>query len=175
MRYVVDKILRKHTCGLNESKDPYLRSIIHIHTHIPIYVSKANYFYPPYIGQPWTHLFDRLYQHVNTHTSEQPYFHLTGHNYISTKVARTLCFSLIFILVLLWILNYLFPNVRCCHILFVLRACKICVVFVVELNVKVIPVKFGRELTLTRYKLESNISTKQLHVPSTIATCVSCD
>ena len=29
---------------------------------------------------------------------------------------------------------------------------------------KVIPVKYGRELT--HYKLESNISTKQLHVPT---------
>ena len=38
---------------------------------------------------------------------------------------------------------------------------KICVVFVVELNVKIIPVKYRWELTLTRYKLESNISTKQ--------------
>ena len=28
---------------------------------------------------------------------------------------------------------------------------KICVVFVVELNVNVIPIKYGRELTLTRY------------------------
>ena len=164
MRHVVTKILRKHTCGLNESKDPYLRSIIHIHSHIPIYVNKANYFYPPYFGQPWTHLFDRLYLHVNTHTGEQPYFHLTGHNCISTKAARTLCFSLVFIPVLLWILNCLFLNVRSCHIPFILRACKICVVFVVELNLKVIPVKYGRELT--NYKLESNISTKQLHAPT---------
>ena len=46
-----------------------------------------------------------------------------------------------------------------------LRACKICVVFVVELNVKVIPVKYGRELTL--HKLESNISTKQLQASTT--------
>ena len=62
-----------------------------------------------------------------------------------------------------------FLNVRCFHIPFVLRDCKICVVFVVELNVKVIPVKSGQELTLTRYKLESNISTKQLHVPTTMS------
>ena len=49
-----------------------------------------------------------------------------------------------------------------------------CAVFVVELNVKVIPVKYGRELThthsLTHYKLESNISTEQLHVPTTRLT-----
>ena len=45
------------------------------------------------------------------------------------------------------------------HLFYVLV--KICVVFVVELNVKVIPVKYGRELTHTRYKLESNISTKE--------------
>ena len=32
-----------------------------IYTHIPIYVSKDNYFYPTYFGQLWTHLFDRLY------------------------------------------------------------------------------------------------------------------
>ena len=142
MRHVVAKILRKYTCGLNESEDPYLRSIIHIYTHILIYVSKANYFYPPYFGQPWTHLFDWLYQHVNshthththTHTSEQPYFHLTGHNCISTKATRTLCSSLIFIPVLLWILNCLFLNIRCCHIPFVLRVCKICVVFVVGIK-----------------------------------------
>ena len=134
-----------------------------IYTHIPIYVRKANYFYPPYFGRPWTHLFDSLYQHVNTHThtSEKSYFHLTSHKCISTKAARTLCFSLIFIPVLLWILNCLFLNVHCCHSPFVLCACKICVVFVVELNVKVIPVKYGRELT--HYKLESNISTKQLN------------
>ena len=54
MRHVVAKLVRKHTGGLNESKDPL------IYTHIPMYVSKANYFYPPYFGQPWTHLFDRL-------------------------------------------------------------------------------------------------------------------
>ena len=30
-----------------------------------------------------------------------------------------------------------------------------------ELNMKVIPVKYGRELTLTRYRLESNISTME--------------
>ena len=29
---------------------------------------------------------------------------------------------------------------------------------------KEIPEKYGRELTLTRYKLESNISTKQLYI-----------
>ena len=34
MRLVVAKIIRKHTCRLNESKNPYLRSITHIHTHI---------------------------------------------------------------------------------------------------------------------------------------------
>ena len=45
--------------------------------------------------------------------------------------------------------------------------CKICVVFVVKLNVKVIPVKYGREHTHIHYKLESNIFTKQLHVPTT--------
>ena len=44
------------------------------------------------------------------------------------------------------------------HLFYVLV--KICVVFVVELNMKVIPVKYGWELTLTRYKSESNISTK---------------
>ena len=33
----------------------------------------------------------------------------------------------------------------------------------VELNLEVIPVKYGQELT--HYKLESNISTKQLHLP----------
>ena len=44
MRHVVAKIIRKHTWGLNESKDPYLRSITYIHTHIPMYVSKANIF-----------------------------------------------------------------------------------------------------------------------------------
>ena len=53
--------------------------------------------------------------------------------------------------------------IRACKIC--LRACKICVVFVVELNVKVIDVKYGRGLT--HYILESNISTKQLHVPTT--------
>ena len=51
--------------------------------------------------------------------------------------------------------------VRCCHIPFVLRALKICFVFVVELNMKVIPDKYGWELTLARYKLESNIFPKQ--------------
>ena len=133
-----------------------------IYTHIPMYVSKDKKFYPPYFSQQWTHLFDwLLLTRKDTHTSEQPYFHLTDHNCISTKTARTLCFPLIFIPVLLWILNCLFLNVRCCIIPFVLRACKICVVFVVELIVKVIPVKYGPELTLTRYKLESNISTKQ--------------
>ena len=71
---------------------------------------------------------------IQIHTGEQPYFHLTGHNCISTKAARTLCFSLIFIPVLLWILNCLFLNVRCCHIPFVLRACEICVVFVVGIK-----------------------------------------
>ena len=35
------------------------------------------------------------------------------------------------------------------HLFYVLV--KICVVFVVELNVKVIPVKYGWELTVTRY------------------------
>ena len=35
------------------------------------------------------------------------------------------------------------------HLFYVLA--KICVVFVVLLNVNVIPVKYGRELTLTRY------------------------
>ena len=45
------------------------------------------------------------------------------------------------------------------HLFYVLV--KICVVLVVELNVKVILVKYGWELTLTRYKLESNISTRQ--------------
>ena len=43
-----------------------------------------------------------------------------------------------------------------------LRACKICVVFEVELNVK-----YGRALTHNR--LESNISTK--HVPTTTLDC----
>ena len=36
-----------------------------------------------------------------------------------------------------------------------------CFVFVVDLNMNVIPLKYGWELTLTRYKLESNIFTKQ--------------
>ena len=45
------------------------------------------------------------------------------------------------------------------HLFYVLV--KMCAVFVVELNVKVIPVKYGRELTLTNYKLENNISTKK--------------
>ena len=40
-----------------------------------------------------------------------------------------------------------------------LRVCKIYVVYVVELNVKVIPVKYGRGLI--HYKLETIISTKQ--------------
>ncbi len=31
-------------------------------------VSKDNYFYPTYFGQPWNHLFDRLYEHIKTHT-----------------------------------------------------------------------------------------------------------
>ena len=44
MRHVFAKILRKHTCRLNESKDPYLRSITHIHTHLPMYVSKDKIF-----------------------------------------------------------------------------------------------------------------------------------
>ena len=44
MRHVVAKIIRKHMWGLNESKDPYLRSITHIHTHIPMYVSKDKNF-----------------------------------------------------------------------------------------------------------------------------------
>ena len=60
MRHVVAKIIRKHTCGLDESKDSYLRSITHIHTHIPMYVRKDKIF----ILLTWanlTHLFDRLY------------------------------------------------------------------------------------------------------------------
>ena len=67
IRHVVKIFLKKHTCGLNESQDPYVRSIIHTHTHthththIPTYVSKDNHFYPTYFGQPWNHLFDRLY------------------------------------------------------------------------------------------------------------------
>ena len=40
-----------------------------------------------------------------------------------------------------------------------------------ELNLKVIPVKYGWELT--HYKLESNISTKQLHVLPTTAYILS--
>ena len=44
-----------------------------------------------------------------------------------------------------------------------LRGCKICVVFVVELNLKVIPVKYGQELT--HCILEGNICTK--HVSTT--------
>ena len=44
MRHVVAKFLRKHMCGLNESKDPYLLSITHIHTLIPTYVSKDKIF-----------------------------------------------------------------------------------------------------------------------------------
>ena len=48
-----------------------------------------------------------------------------------------------------------------------------CVVFVVELNVKVIPVKYGRKLTLTHYKLESNIFTKQSHASTTTFTLFS--
>ena len=35
-----------------------------------------------------------------------------------------------------------------------------------ELNLKVIPIKYGRELT--QYKLESNISTKHSHAPPTV-------
>ena len=72
-----------------------------IYTHIPTYESKDNYFNPTYFDQPWNHLFDRLltckHTHTHTHTCEQPYFHLTGDNYISTKATRTLCFSFIFI------------------------------------------------------------------------------
>ena len=45
------------------------------------------------------------------------------------------------------------------HLFFVLV--KICAVFVVKLNVKVISIKYGGELTLTRYKLESKILTTQ--------------
>ena len=48
------------------------------------------------------------------------------------------------------------------HLFYVLV--KICVVFVVELNIKVIPVKYRWELTLTCYELESNISTKQYNM-----------
>ena len=44
MRNVVIKIIRKHTCVLNESNDPYLGSIIRMHTHIPTYVSKDKIF-----------------------------------------------------------------------------------------------------------------------------------
>ena len=44
LRHVAAKIIRKHTCGLNESKDLYLRSITYIHTHIPMYVSKDKIF-----------------------------------------------------------------------------------------------------------------------------------
>ena len=39
-----------------------------IYTRTPTYVSKDNYFYLIYFGQPWNHLFDRLYKHLNTHT-----------------------------------------------------------------------------------------------------------
>ena len=88
---------------------------------------------------------------MSTHTCEQPNFHLTDHNCISTKATRTLCFSFIFIPVLLWILNCLFLNVRCCHIPFVLRACKNLCCICGGTNREVIPVKYGRELTLTRY------------------------
>ena len=63
---------KTYSADFIKTKIPYLRSIIHIYTHtlthIPTYVSKDNYFYPTYFGQPWNHLFDRLYQHVNTHT-----------------------------------------------------------------------------------------------------------
>ena len=47
MRHVVTKSIRKHTSRLNESKDPYLRSItyIHSHTYILMYVSKIFIFF----------------------------------------------------------------------------------------------------------------------------------
>ena len=68
-----------------------------------------------------------------------------------TKATRTLCFSFIFIPVLLWISNCLFLNVRCCHIPFVLRACRNLCCICGGTNREVIPVKYGWELTLTRY------------------------
>ena len=48
-------------------------------------------------------------------------------------------------------IKFLFLNVRCCHIPFVLRACKNLCCICGGTNREVIPVKYGRELTLTRY------------------------
>ena len=61
MRHVVAKILKKNIrADLMEAKT-YTYGLSFIYTHIPTYVSKDNYFYPTYFGQPWNYLFDRLY------------------------------------------------------------------------------------------------------------------
>ena len=53
-----------------------------------------------------------------------------------------------------------------------LRACKNLCCICGGTEREGIPVKYGRELT--HYKLESNISTKQLHVPTTICRGICC-
>ena len=46
---------------------------------------------------------------------------------------------------------FVFFNVRCCHIPFVFRDCKNLYCIYGGTNREVIPVKYGRQLTLTRY------------------------
>ena len=117
-----------------------------------------------------------------THTCEQSYFHLTGQTVFSTKATRTLCFSFIFTLVL-WILNRLLFNVRCIIFHFFHVIVKICVVFVVELNLRAILVKYGRELThMHPLQIGKNISTwisnymfpphvRCCHIPIVLRAC----
>ena len=73
---------------------------------------------------------------MSTHTCEQSYFHLTGHNCISTKATRT-CVSHLFFFLFCYeysIVCFLIFVVVVFHLFFELV--KICVVFVVELIVK---------------------------------------
>ena len=106
MRHVVTKMIRKLTYGLNESKDPYLRSITHIHMHIPMYVSKGKIFILLTSANYWSiYLID--FTNMWTHTR--------ANNPIFIQLTMTV-FLIISIPILLWLLNCLFLNIRCCHI-----------------------------------------------------------
>ena len=129
----VAKDHKKCMCGLKKTKGPYLWSLTYIHTCIHMYVSKVN-LYPLYLGQLWTHWFNRLSQHVHMHTWVNKSFFIdlaiaVFSTYTHTHIKWTLYFNY-FIMFVSMIIKLLVSQYLLLSHFICLCAGKICVVFV---------------------------------------------